>query len=443
MNQEVKLKVKMMKKITNDTLKESYYFEQLDNGLKVYLWPKNDFNITFGVMATRYGSIDRKFVPLNRDEFVEVPDGIAHFLEHKLFDLGNVDANDLFSELGAEANAYTSYDRTAYLFSATTNVDQSLTLLLDFVQQSHFTDEAINRERGIIEQELLMYLDKPSSAIFTGLLETMYEKNHVRIDIGGTVASIKKINKDLLNLCYQTFYHPSNMVLVVVGKFDAEHILELIKANQAEKNFIPYKKIKREYLCENNVVFKAEAERKMDVIIPKTAVGLKIGYEGLNDHELLKKNYALNILIDMFFDQSSDHYQYLLENEIINNTYDFNVFYEETYAYVEFSTESLKYEEFNEFIKQKLLELKDIEISPEAFEKYKRISIADVIRRFNSPEYIGNLFIDMDFKGVDLFDVLTDLNALTLDDVNDVRSLFVPEALCTFVIQPKKQITSY
>ena len=142
----------------------------MDYGLS---WPKEDF-ITFGIMATRYGSIDRKFVPLDSDDYVEVPDGIAHFLEHKLFDMGDVDANDLFSELGAEANAYTSYDRTAYLFSATTNIDQSLTLLLDFVQQSNFTDEAVEREQGIIEQELLMYLDKPSTAIYTGLLETMF-----------------------------------------------------------------------------------------------------------------------------------------------------------------------------------------------------------------------------------------------------------------------------
>ena len=121
------------------------------------------------------------------------------------------------------------------IFSATTNIDQSLTLLLDFVQQSNFTDEAVEREQGIIEQELLMYLDKPSTAIYTGLLEAMFEKNHVRIDIGGTLSSIKKINKDLLDLCYQTFYHPSNMVLVVVGKFDAEHIMTLIKENQAKK----------------------------------------------------------------------------------------------------------------------------------------------------------------------------------------------------------------
>jgi predicted Zn-dependent peptidase len=432
-----------MKKITNDLLKESYYYEKLDNGLRVYLWPKEDFNKTFGIMATRYGSIDRKFVPLDSDDYVEVPDGIAHFLEHKLFDMGDVDANDLFSELGAEANAYTSYDRTAYLFSATTNIDQSLTLLLDFVQQSNFTDEAVEREQGIIEQELLMYLDKPSTAIYTGLLETMFEKNHVRIDIGGTLSSIKKINKDLLDLCYQTFYHPSNMVLVVVGKFDAEHIMTLIKENQAKKTFIPYKKIKREYLCENNVVFKSSAERKMDVIIPKTAVGLKIGYEGLTGHELMKKNFALNILIDMFFDQSSDNYQYLLENEIINNTYGYNVFYEETYAYVDFSTESLKYEEFNDFIKQKLLELKNAKIDPETFEKYKRINIADVIRKFNSPEYIGNLIIDMDFKNLTLFDVLTDLLELTIEDLKEVRSLFIPEALCTFVIKPKKKISSY
>ena len=113
--------------------------------------------------------------------------------------------------------------------------------------------------------------------------------------------------------------------MVLAGKFDAEHIMTLIKENQAKKTFIPYKKIKREYLCENNVVFKSSAERKMDVIIPKTAVGLKIGYEGLTGHELMKKNFALNILIDMFFDQSSDNYQYLLENEIINNTYGYNV----------------------------------------------------------------------------------------------------------------------
>jgi predicted Zn-dependent peptidase len=393
-------------------------------------------------MATKYGSIDHKFIPLKNDNFVEVPDGIAHFLEHKLFDLGNgKEASDLFAEYGAESNAYTSYDRTAYLFSATSQIDECLTLLLDFVQTSHFTPESIEKEQGIIEQELMMYLDKPSSVIYQGLLEAMFEKNHVRIDIGGTVNSIKKINKDWLDLCYQTFYHPSNMTLVVVGKVDPEHTMELIKKNQTSKTFIPFKPIKREYLCEDNVVFQKATERKMDVIMPKTIVGLKIGYEGLTGHDLLKRDLAMNILIDMFFDKSSDNYKYLQDHNIINNTYSFDVFYEETFAYLDFTTETLKYEEFNEFIKEKLLELRKVKIKPDDFENYKRMNVADALRKFNYPEYIANLVIDMDFNNLGIFDMVTDSNDLSLEDLDALRDLFVEDAISTFVIKPKMKMT--
>lgn len=224
--------------VHNYWLNLSYYKEVLPNGLQVYLMKKEKFHKTYGIFMTNYGSLDQEFVPLGKKEFIKTPAGIAHFLEHKLFELENgEDASTLFSEIGADSNAYTTYDMTAYLFETVNHVERAVEILLDFVQNPHFTDASVEKERGIIEEELKMYLDKPSIALYMGLLKAMYKENEVREEIGGTVKSIGKIDKELLNLCYNTFYHPSNMVLVIVGNIEPNELIQVIKNNQANKHF--------------------------------------------------------------------------------------------------------------------------------------------------------------------------------------------------------------
>ena len=208
-----------MEKIYYQTLKETLFHEKLEKGLEVYLLPKIGFEKTYGLFSTRFGSIDTTFVPLGQKEMIKVEDGIAHFLEHKMFDMENGDAADEFAKLGASSNAFTSSSRTAYLFSTTTNENDCVELLLDFVQSLNITDESVEKEKGIICQEIKMYDDDPISKVFLNSLKCMYNLCPVRIDVAGTVESINKINKEPLYNCYNTFYHPSNMVLAVCGNF--------------------------------------------------------------------------------------------------------------------------------------------------------------------------------------------------------------------------------
>src|SRR5690606_10229237 len=202
--------------------------------------PKKSYNKTYALFATKYGSIDNRFVPYVKEEYEIMPLGITHFLEHKLFETKEgIDAANILTNLGAQANAYTNYTTTAYLFSTTDKVFEALNVLLDFVQEPYFTDENVAREQGIIEQELKMYLDIPSEQLRLGLLKNMFKEHYINQDIGGTVESIKEITKEKLYTVYETFYHPSNMVLVVVGNFDVNECIKTIRNNQQNKQFHP------------------------------------------------------------------------------------------------------------------------------------------------------------------------------------------------------------
>src|SRR3954454_10802446 len=234
-----------MEKITFDQLQEELFHEKLSNGLNDYILPKKGFNKTFATFTTKYGSIDNTFVPLGKEEYAKVPDGIAHFLEHKLFEKEDGDVFQQFSKQGALANAFTSFTRTAYLFSSTSNVEQNLETLMNFVQEPYFSEKTVEKEKGIIGQEITMYDDNPDWRLYFGLIQNMYQNHPVSIDIAGTVESISHITKELLYECYGTFYHPSNMLLFIVGPVDAGEVTKQIKENQSKKNFNRISAIKR------------------------------------------------------------------------------------------------------------------------------------------------------------------------------------------------------
>src|SRR6476620_4505251 len=198
-----------MEKIEFNQIQEEIYHEKLENGLEVFILPKKGFNKTYATFTTKYGSIDNHFMPLEKSAFLKVPDGIAHFLEHKLFEKEDGDVFQQFSKQGASANAFTSFTRTAYLFSCTSNVEQNLNTLLHFVQEHYFSEKTVEKEKGIIGQEIQMYQDNPDWRLYFGLIDSLFVKHPIKIDIAGTIESISKITKDLLYECYETFYHPS------------------------------------------------------------------------------------------------------------------------------------------------------------------------------------------------------------------------------------------
>lgn len=425
-----------MKKYVSEHFKETYYYEKIDNGLNVFLMPKDGFSVSYAVLTTKYGSLDNKFIPNNQSEYVELPLGIAHFLEHKMFEMpSKIDVNSLFAEIGADVNAYTTYDYTGYYFSTTRNLPKALNLLLDFVQTKGYTPESIEEERGIIEQELLMYLDDPNIRLQIEALKTMYQKNLVRDDIGGTISSIKNINMELLDLCYENFYTPYNMCLVVIGKFNLEEIVKIIKSNQNNKKYINQQDIKRKYYVETQEVYQKYNEITMDVMIPKVSVNLKLGYEALSIEKLIKKDYALSALMYQEFDITSDFYQKTENTNIINNSFDYDVVLEKTYGYITLTTDTYQPQVFITEVVNHLKKMSKIEVSQESFERYKKITEARILKKMNNVEYLGNVLIESYFDKIEMFRYLELIKELAYDDVLGVRKYFVEEAISVVVIK--------
>ncbi len=313
-----------MKPVHFNQLDETLYREQLDNGLDVFILPKEGFNKTFATFTTKYGSIDNRFVPLGQTSPIQVPDGIAHFLEHKMFEDEEGDVFQDFSKQGASANAFTSFTRTAYLFSSTTNVNKNLETLLNFVQHPYFTEQSVEKEKGIIGQEITMYDDNPDWRVYFGVIENMFANHPVKIDIAGTIPSISEITKDHLYTCYRTFYHPSNMLLFVVGPVDPEAIMEQVRANQRGKDFAKPEEIERLFEDEPEQVAKKKQVIPMAVQTPKCLVGFKEANPERQGKKLLSRELGINVLLDLMFGQSSKNYQDLYEEGLIDDSFSFD-----------------------------------------------------------------------------------------------------------------------
>lgn len=409
----------MIKPIEYEQLQETLYHEKMSNGLDVYVLPKKGFNKTYAVFTTKYGSIDNRFVPLGKNEMVHVPDGIAHFLEHKLFEKADGDVFQDFSKQGASANAFTSFTRTAYLFSSTSNVERNLETLIDFVQDPYFTEKTVEKEKGIIGQEINMYDDNPDWRLYFGVIENMYKEHPVRIDIAGTVESISHITKDLLYECYETFYHPSNMLLFIVGPVDPEAIISQVRENQERKPYTDQKEIKREEVKEQEAVFRKEKEIKMNVQGPKCLVGLKSKNSFKRGKELLKHELSMNLLLESLFGKSSAQYESLYEKGYIDETFSFDFTAEYGFGFAAIGGDTPEPDQLAEDISSMLLRAGEL-INAEKIELARKKKIGTFLKALNSPEFIANQFTRYAFLDMSLFDVVTVLEQITLEDVQKV-----------------------
>lgn len=391
----------------------------MPGGLDVYVLPKEGFNKTYAVFTTKYGSIDNQFVPLGKEEMVRVPDGIAHFLEHKLFEKEDGDVFQQFSRQGASANAFTSFTRTAYLFSSTSNVEENLETLVDFVQDPYFTEKTVEKEKGIIGQEINMYDDNPDWRLFFGLIENMYQEHPVRIDIAGTIESISHITKDLLYECYETFYHPSNMLLFVVGPVDPEAIIRQVRENQQKKPYTDQPEIVRKEVKEPGAVFKKEQEIKMNVQSSKCLVGLKSAHPMNTGEALLKHELTINLILECLFGKSSSDYERIYEKGYIDETFSYDYTEEHGFGFVSVGGDTPEPDKLAEELKQVLFKAKET-ITAEKLELARKKKIGNFLKSMNSPEYIANQFTRYAFLETSLFDIVTVLESITLEDVHRV-----------------------
>ncbi|MCD7951054.1 MAG: insulinase family protein [Erysipelotrichaceae bacterium] len=424
-----------MEIIRDKNLQENLYYEQMTNGLKVYLLPKPGFSKTYGLFSTKFGSIDTTFVPLNEDKIITVPDGVAHFLEHKMFEMSDGDASDKFAALGANTNAFTSSTRTAYLFNTTSHENECIELLLDFVQDIYLTDENVEKEKGIINQEIGMYDDDPDWRCYFGSIQNLYNNHPVKIDIAGTVETVLTINKEILEKCYHTFYHPNNMMLFVVGNIDASSTMNLIRDNQNKKQFDKPQKIIRKEIIEPNHVPIKENTLHMDVIMPKIIVSIKVN-DILYDSKLkLKRELAMNVLLDLLFAKSSNIYETWSREGIINDSFSANFTQERDYSFIQIGGDSEKPDELKNKIYNLVENMDSYIVNEKDFERVKKKNIGQLIGIYNSPESIASMFSRYYFEGSLLFDLIHTLNDLTLADINECKTLFDIEYTSSFFIK--------
>jgi len=397
-------------------LQETLWHEKLDNGLEVFILPKPGFTKTYATFTTKYGSIDNHFTRPDGST-IRVPDGIAHFLEHKMFEEPEGDIFSKFAAQGASANAYTSFDRTVYLFTATGEVEANLDTLLHFVQSPYFTDENVEKEKGIIVQEIDMYKDNPDWRVYFGLIEAMYEKHPVHIDIAGTADSVRSITKEMLYDCYNTFYHPSNMTLFIVGGVDPEATMERVKRDQAGKSFPPGGEIGRLFDQEPPQVKSERKELQLPVSLPKCLFGFKEETSGVPD--AVRRELATKLMLEAVLGSSTTLYQRLYDENLISDGFGHEYNTGPGYSFSMIGGETRDPDEMVERVSEALYEAARDGIPAEIFERARRKKIGAFLRMMNSPESIASEFTRYRHRGGDLFAVVETYESLTLDEINE------------------------
>ncbi|MCQ2451409.1 MAG: insulinase family protein [Clostridia bacterium] len=421
----------MMKRETfESSLGESYVKAVCSSGVTVYVLEKPLYKSTFAIYGTKYGSIDNCFA-VNGGTPKKVPDGIAHYLEHKLFESEDGDAFQKFAKTGASANAFTSFDRTCYLFNCADNVYENLSVLLDFVAHPYFTEETVKKEQGIIGQEIKMYDDSPSWRVTFNMLENMYHNHPVKIDIAGTVESIAKINADLLYDCYNTFYNPSNMFVCVVGNVDTEKVLQM-----CEKGIISKEKIEIERIFEDEpeTVMKNYVEQNLSVSIPMFSLGFK--QKITSPYRRLKSKICVAMLLEIICGECSPLYAELMNEGLINDEFSTEYFNGYDYACTIFSGESGNPKLVAEKIKSEIKKLRENGIDKKMFSAIKCGMFGDLVRRFDSVQGLCMQLAESAVYDYNLFDEIKVLKQITCDDVYKRLDIFDDDLSVLSVINP-------
>lgn len=429
-----------MKRIVNELLKEEVYYEKLENGLDVYFMPKHGFTKKYAVLATNYGSNELEFVPIGENKKIRVNEGIAHFLEHKMFeqpDGGN--AFDKFSKWGANANAFTNFTMTAYLFSATDNFYESLEHLIDYVQTPYFTDENVEKEKGIIEQEIKMYDDDPEWNVYFNTLKALYVNYPVRIDIAGDVDSIYKITKEELYKCYNTFYNPGNMALFIVGDLDKDKVIDVVKnVNHYDVERLSTE-IEKFYPNEPNHINQKEIVAKFPVSMPMFNIAFKDYNVGIKGNELLRKEIITEILTDMLFKRGSKLFEDLYMKGLINDNFGGGFSSQIDYGFTIIGGDSKDPRKVKEIILEYIQKYKIEGLCKNEFERIKKKKIGNFLKYFDSISFIANNFITYKFKDINLLDYIDVLKSVTFDEVNERLKSHLNEENCVIsIVEPSK-----
>ena len=422
-----------MREIECKTIKEKAYTEKLENGLEVIIIPKKNTIKKYVIFGTRFGSIDNRFIMPNTNEEVFIPNGVAHFLEHKMFEQSNgTNSLDTLMALGIDANAYTTTDHTAYLFECTDHFYEGLDELMDYVQHPYFTEQNVEKEKGIIGQEIMMYDDDPGWQSYINAMDCLYKDNPVKIDIAGSIESISKINPDVLNKCYNTFYNPSNMVFVACGDFEPEELLKEIKKRIVEKQ--KQGEIKRIYPPEEKTINKKEKETKMPISMPIFAIGFKDRIIK-NQEENVKRHIAIEIILNMLMGESSALYAKLYDRGTLLAIPDFDYEFSSEYAHVLISGVSERPKEVQRELIETIENVKKEGINKEDLERIKRKIYGDYVSEYNNVADIARMFLADWMKGINSFEYIDKFKEVTQDYIISVlNEIFTEEKMVLSIV---------
>lgn len=417
---------------------EELFHKTLSNGLQLFFMPKKGFTKKYAVLATNYGSNDLTFRLPGSEDIVHLHEGIAHFLEHKMFEQPDgSDAFEAFAALGANANAFTNFNMTAYLFSASEQFHESLSHLLSYVYAPHFTDENVKKEQGIIAQEIKMYDDSANWRIFANALAAMYVNHPNRHDIAGTVDSIYQITKEELYQCYNAFYAPTNMALFIIGDLDFEEICALVEAAPIRRQeFVAG--VERIMEPEPNYVARKTVVEEMEVSIPMFTLGIKDAWgQWKQGAELCKQSLETEMIMSCLFKKGSVLFEELYNEQLIFEPFSCEYNAHQDYGYSLISAETRDVEAVHARILQSIADAKEQGIDPTRFEMVKKSRIGGFVRAFDSIENIANTFLMHYFEGIHFFDIYDILKSITLEDLNRrLKEHFVEDQMVLSIIQP-------
>ncbi len=420
----------------NLKVKEKLYSEKLDNGMTVLIIPKPGVQKKYVIWGTNYGSNDNKFIVPGEEKETQVPNGVAHFLEHKMFEQENgINSLDTLTSLGVNANAYTTNDHTAYLFECTDNFYEALDELMDYVQHPYFTDENVEKEKGIIGQEIMMYDDYPEWRVYLNAMKAMYNNNPIKIDIVGTIETISKIDKEILYKCYNTFYNPSNMVMVVCGDFEPNNVLEEIK-----KRLIPKDQsgeIKRIYPEEPTEIVQEKIEQKLEVSRPLYTIGIKdTNLTSIEKNEMVKKELGIQILLNLLIGRSSNLYKKLYNDGIINSQPSLDYEYGKNYAHILITGQTINPEEVYNQFKTEVNSMKKDGIYEDDFERIKKMIYGGYVKEYNDVTDIARMFLSDCFKGINSFDYLEEIETINVEFLNQLlKDIFKEENMVLSIVK--------
>ncbi len=415
-----------------------YYRIAHPSGVTLFYYPMPGKSKAAAMIATKFGSINQTFKKFRSDEWMTVPDGIAHFLEHKLFEGPQGNAFDFYARTGAKANAYTSNDRTAYYFVSSDHFYESLDILLRFVKHPYFTPENVEKEKGIIGQEIRMYDDEPSWQGYIGLVQSLYVEHPVRVDIAGTVETISAITDQTLYDCYNVFYNNANLTLCVAGDLDLDKILEICDHQ------LPVEEsdtIVQKTTDEPENIYREYMQQEMDVSKTQFFIGIKDCGADVTGEAWAKRELSVKILLDILFGESGEFYNSLYQQGVLNP--EFSADYENGvgFGFLLFAGESNQPKLVCDKIKQLCSDFDESTIKQEDFYRIRNAMYGDMIRSLDNAETLVNRFVAHRLMDGDIFSLLRAINDITLQDVVSVgNEVLRADKLAMSVITPKKEV---